>query len=479
MSGKNLEKVIQRAISDAAFRRLLQSNPEAALRGFKLTSEEVSALRASDAGRLMSLGIDQRMSKAFGLSGDTLVNRASVDGLTLGGTAISDQGVARLANEVGGDPPAIGDSAVAPGDAARATMSDASDVAYRVRDVDPVSVGDPLVSPSSDAIEDQSHAFSAGRSAEVETVRSAVRDVEPNDLRADRLDAATGGSPASDAIEDQSHAFSAGRAAEVETVRSAVRDVEPNDLRGGGLVAPVEGSPESFAFQNTDASASDAIEDQSHAFSAGRSADIEAATRSSVRDVAPTDVRGEASEYTAGMDAGRTGSLGTGGEPATPSAVHDVAPADVGMSTSYSGDDLAGPGYLANSGTDDAVRAVRDVTDVDMRGAAATPNLTGDAPFAADPDSAEAYEPTFHSAGTGAPSSDSIEDTSHTFSAARSDAFLSSDEASQYTAGTSDTPGMATDEGQLFNPAADTTAIPEHQGGDAIGNTDTDPHISS
>src|SRR3989442_1255090 len=371
MSSKNLEKVIQRAISDAAFRRLLQSNPEAALRGFKLTSEEVTALRASDAGRLMALGIDQRMSKAFGLSGDTLANRASVDGLTLGGTAISDQGVARLANEVG-DPPAIGDSAVAPGDAARATMSDASDVAYRVRDVDPVSVGDPLVSPSSDAIEDQSHAFSAGRSA-----------------------------------------------------------------------------------------------------------DIEAATRSSVRDVAPTDVRGEASEYTAGMDAGRTGSLGTGGEPATPSAVHDVAPADVGMSTSYSGDDLAGPGYLANSGTDDAVRAVRDVTDVDLRGAAATPNLTGDAPFAADPDSAEAYEPTFHSAGTGAPSSDSIEDTSHTFSAARSDAFLSSDEASQCTAGTSDTPGMATDEGQLFNPAADTTAIPEHQGGDAIGNTDTAPQISS
>src|SRR3989442_376385 len=276
MSSKNLEKVIQRAISDAAFRRLLQSNPEAALRGFKLTSEEVTALRASDAGRLMALGIDQRMSKAFGLSGDTLANRASVDGLTLGGTAISDQGVARLANEVG-DPPAIGDSAVAPGDAARATMSDASDVAYRVRDVDPVSVGDPLVSPSSDAIEDQSHAFSAGRSAEVETVRSAVRDVEPNDLRADRLDAATGGSPASDAIEDQSHAFSAGHAAEVETVRSAVRDVEPNDLRGGGLVAPVEGSPKSFAFQTTDPSASDAIEDQSHAFSAGRSAGIEAA----------------------------------------------------------------------------------------------------------------------------------------------------------------------------------------------------------
>ena len=39
----------------------------------------------------------------------------------------------------------------------------------------------------------------------------------------------------------------------------------------------------------------------------------------------------------------------------------------------------------------------------------------------------------------------------------------------------------ASDEGQLYNPAADaTTAIPEHHGGDAIGNTTTgDPEISA
>ena len=41
---KNLETVIQRAISDAAFRRQLQANPEAALRGFKLTADEVASL---------------------------------------------------------------------------------------------------------------------------------------------------------------------------------------------------------------------------------------------------------------------------------------------------------------------------------------------------------------------------------------------------------------------------------------------------
>src|SRR2546428_6052909 len=104
MSSKNLEKVIQRAISDAAFRRQLQSNPEAALRGFKLSSDEVAALRANDAGRLMSLGVDQRMSKAFTIFDANMSNRASVDGLSIGGSAISDQGVSRLAGAEVGDP---------------------------------------------------------------------------------------------------------------------------------------------------------------------------------------------------------------------------------------------------------------------------------------------------------------------------------------------------------------------------------------
>src|SRR2546428_9700635 len=131
MSSKNLEKVIQRAISDAAFRRLLQSNPEAALRGFKLTSEEVTAIRASDAGRLMSLGIDQRMSKAFSVSADTLVSRSSVDGLSIGGSAISDQGVARLAGANVGDPASTGDSVFDPGNVTRGASSINIDQAQR------------------------------------------------------------------------------------------------------------------------------------------------------------------------------------------------------------------------------------------------------------------------------------------------------------------------------------------------------------
>src|SRR2546421_9603147 len=65
MASKNLGAVIQRAISDGAFRRQLQSVPAAALRGFNLTPDEVAAIRSGDSGRLMSLGVDQRMSKAF------------------------------------------------------------------------------------------------------------------------------------------------------------------------------------------------------------------------------------------------------------------------------------------------------------------------------------------------------------------------------------------------------------------------------
>jgi NAD dependent epimerase/dehydratase family enzyme len=45
MSSKQLGTVIQRAISDGAFRRQLQSDPASALRGFDLTSDEVAAIR--------------------------------------------------------------------------------------------------------------------------------------------------------------------------------------------------------------------------------------------------------------------------------------------------------------------------------------------------------------------------------------------------------------------------------------------------
>src|SRR5207249_4640242 len=89
MSKEALAKVVQRAISDAAFRRQLNSDPTGALRGFDLSADEASALRTGDAGRLSSLGVDQRMSKSFALGGLASTRTAGTD-LTVGGPALVD-----------------------------------------------------------------------------------------------------------------------------------------------------------------------------------------------------------------------------------------------------------------------------------------------------------------------------------------------------------------------------------------------------
>lgn len=91
MSKGTLGQVVKRAISDAGFRRQLQSDPEGALKGFDLTSDERAALRSGDASKLSGFGVDQRMSKAFTL-GD-------VSGVTAGANAseLSDADGARAA----------------------------------------------------------------------------------------------------------------------------------------------------------------------------------------------------------------------------------------------------------------------------------------------------------------------------------------------------------------------------------------------
>src|SRR5207244_5837982 len=85
VASKNLGAVIQRAISDGAFRRQLQSDPAAALRGFNLTPTEIAAIRSGDPSKLMSLGVDQRVSKAFTI-GTLSGTRAAVTDVTLAGT---------------------------------------------------------------------------------------------------------------------------------------------------------------------------------------------------------------------------------------------------------------------------------------------------------------------------------------------------------------------------------------------------------
>ena len=65
MTRNVVQQVVQRATSDAAFRRQLREDPQTALRGFDLTPDERSALTTADSGRLSALGVDQRMSKVY------------------------------------------------------------------------------------------------------------------------------------------------------------------------------------------------------------------------------------------------------------------------------------------------------------------------------------------------------------------------------------------------------------------------------
>jgi hypothetical protein len=77
MSKEALAKVVQRAISDGAFRRQLSSDPATALRGFDLTADESAAIRSGDSNRLSSLGVDLRMSKVFTMAGDQATGDAA------------------------------------------------------------------------------------------------------------------------------------------------------------------------------------------------------------------------------------------------------------------------------------------------------------------------------------------------------------------------------------------------------------------
>src|ERR671935_549310 len=79
MSKQDLIKVVQRSISDAAFRRQLTTDANSALRGYSLTPEEIGALRSRDAGKLTAFGVDTRMSKVFTIDQGALGN-ATISG---------------------------------------------------------------------------------------------------------------------------------------------------------------------------------------------------------------------------------------------------------------------------------------------------------------------------------------------------------------------------------------------------------------
>jgi len=101
MSKEALAKVVQRAISDGAFRRQLSTDPGTALRGFDLTADESAAIRSGDSSRLSTLGVDLRMSKAFSLASDQATGDAARPVLSndlgasyTGATTVAGQGSA-------------------------------------------------------------------------------------------------------------------------------------------------------------------------------------------------------------------------------------------------------------------------------------------------------------------------------------------------------------------------------------------------
>ena len=92
MAKGTLGQVIQRAISDAAFRNRLRTDPGGALSGFDLTPAERAALQSGDAAKLASFGVDQRMSKAFAM-GEAASGVSRLVGTDIGmATTITDGG---------------------------------------------------------------------------------------------------------------------------------------------------------------------------------------------------------------------------------------------------------------------------------------------------------------------------------------------------------------------------------------------------
>jgi hypothetical protein len=68
MSQSEVERVIGRAVTDAAFRQALIANAREACKGYDLTEDELDALEKLDASSLLAFAgtLDKRISKTTG-----------------------------------------------------------------------------------------------------------------------------------------------------------------------------------------------------------------------------------------------------------------------------------------------------------------------------------------------------------------------------------------------------------------------------
>jgi hypothetical protein len=230
MSKEAITKVVQRAISDAGFRRQLSTDPTGALRGFDLSAAETAAIRAGDAGRLSALGVDQRMSKAFVLGG-----------ATVGATRTAGSDLSNASSAMASDP----GSALA---SARGESLVSSNLAE----------SDALISDGSSArtiIPTEPHLRNADADGAAGT-RSAISD-DPDgflaaaDARGDEGGASGGVSRINDDPDGFLAAADARAASEATAVRSGVHDDPDNFLAAADARGASEGTAARAASEGT------------------------------------------------------------------------------------------------------------------------------------------------------------------------------------------------------------------------------------
>jgi len=208
MAKGTLGQVIQRAISDAAFRNTLRTDPGAALSGFDLTPDERAAIKSGDATKLASFGVDQRMSKAFamgeaasgvskvGLGNDLSVGATIPDGgepLVTDGILDDASGAVRSAriSDAGGS---VRAGVTGEGSGSRTALGDQHDVA-RSAISDETTGGRTALGDQHDvarsAISDEATGARTALGDQHDVVRSAVDGGgtagRPADIRADDL----------------------------------------------------------------------------------------------------------------------------------------------------------------------------------------------------------------------------------------------------------------------------------------------------
>ena len=315
MSKDALAKVVQRAISDAAFRRQLNSDPTGALRGFDLSSDELSALRTGDAGRLSTLGIDQRMSKAFAIGGALASTRMSQSDLTPGGgpSMVDDASGASAKTVIPADPARAGSADVDGGAAGGAnTVRAGDDYKFAGRQA-PDGSGTGTVRAGDD------YKF-AGRIAP--EGGASVRTGDDWKF-ADRAASQGAVAPVEGSPEASASDIAGG------TRASAIND-DPNGFLAAnatarGAVAPVDGSPEASAADIAGATRVSAINDDPNGFLAAN-ANADATGNVSRGDGTAFLDESEAYLTKVGYDSSVTQTQVTD--------AHD---------RTYSGDDIAGP----------------------------------------------------------------------------------------------------------------------------------------